>query len=764
MFQITHSIMKKKATIFISFIVLSLLCNANAKKTDYTVYVNRFIGSGHHGKIIPAAVVPFGMVQCGPNTREGDVGYNYYDTKIEGFSLVNKGGSGCSDFHDILFVPLIEDRWNPKNTIYPANGFPTEFSHDNEIAQPGYYQVKMGNVKTELSVTSRCAIHKYTFNKQGNNYLAIDLKHGSEGACTIIPEDSYDTVKISRIRIIDEYTLEGYRISNGWAKEQHVYFYTKFSRPFTQVEGFCNRIKCDLDSAIIGTDIRSILTFGSLNGTELIVKVGISPVSCEGARLNLEKEIPGWDFEQVRADAKALWNNELATFEVKTKDPGKKELFYTSLYNVLVYPMLYSDVDGRFRGPDHLVHKVEGFRYFGGVIGLWDTFRAAIPLLELIRPDIISEYTQTLLEHYKYFGQLPFYVVAGDETFCMIGLPSIPVLTDCYLKNIQNFDVDKAYGAMKVSLMRDTTGYPMRYFQGLVNYKKYGYVPADLEAEATARTLEYAYADWCMARMAEALGKKEDYQYFSSRSINYKNVFDKKEGFMNGRFSNGKFRPNLDPTFSRHRRDDFCEGNAWQWTFFVPQDVDGLSGLFGGKEGLAEKLDALFSAPEKLAGEQASGDISGLIGQYAQGNEPSHHIAYMYNYVGQPWKTQKITHQILTTLYDNTVNGICGDEDTGQMSAWYVFSSMGFYPMNPTSQKYDIGSPLFDEVIMRLGNGLSFIVTAKNLSKENIYIQSAKLNGKPLNHPYINYTEIKTGGTLEFVMGQSPNMGWGNNQ
>jgi len=345
----------------------------------------------------------------------------------------------------------------------------------------------------------------------------------------------------------------------------------------------------------------------------------------------------------------------------------------------------------------------------------------------------------------------------------MIGLPAIPVLTDCYFKNMEGLDSERAYEAMKISAMRDTFGFPMRYFEGLLNYKKLGYVPAELESEATARTLEYAYADWCMAEMAKDLDKDEDYKYFLNRSLSYKNVFDKNAGFMNGRFSNGEFRKNLDPFFSAHRRDDFCEGNAWQWTFFVPQDIEGLAELMGGKENLSVKLDSLFSVSSDLAGTEASGDITGLIGQYAHGNEPSHHIAYMYNYVGQPWKTQKLTNQILTTLYDNTENGICGDEDTGQMSAWYVFSSMGFYPMNPTSQKYDIGSPLFDEVIMKLGNEITFKVTAKNLSKENIYIQSATLNGIPLNHSFIYYNDIKAGGELVFEMGEKPNLEWGNN-
>lgn len=755
--------MKKPAqAIFLltSLILIGLSCS---KKEDYTRYVKRSIGSGNHGKVVPAAVVPFGMIQCGPNTRESDVGYNYYDKKIKGFSLFNKGGSGCSDFHDILFVPLNGERWDTNNVTYPIEGFPTGFSHENEIANPGYYQVKFENLKTEITVTPRCAIQRYTFSGAGNNYLAIDLKHGAFGACTIVEEDSYDTVYTSKIKIIDDYTVEGYRISIGWAKEQHVYFHAKFSKPFILAEGFCNRKKCDLDSTITGTDIRTILAFNTSEGENLNVKVGISPNSCEGARLNLEKEIPDWSFDRVRSEARKSWNKELSKFDIKTKDPLKKELFYTCLYNVSVYPMLYSDVDGSFRGPDHLVHKAEGFRYFGGVIGLWDTFRAAIPLLTLVSPDIMTEYFKTFLEHYKYFGELPVYGLAGEETFCMIGVHSIPVMTDWYLKGLKDFNADKAYEAMKVSLMRDTIGFTMRYFEGFLNYKKLGYVPADQEAEATARTLEYAYDDWCMAQMSKAMGKEEDYQYFLNRSLNYKNVFDKREGFMNGRFANGEFRSGLNPFFSNHRRDDFCEGNAWQWTFFVPHDITGLGELLGGKEELAVKLDSLFSVKSTLAGEQASGDITGLIGQYAHGNEPSHHIAYMYNYLGQSWKTQKLSNQILTTLYDNTENGICGDEDTGQMSAWYVFSSMGFYPMNPVSQRYDIGSPLFDEVTMKLGNGARFTVGAKNLSKENIYIQSAKINGSPLTQPYITYKDIIKGGKLELIMGNIPNMKWGIN-
>ena len=550
--------------IIISSSIIPCCCAQN----DYTQYVNRFTGTGGNGAISPAAAVPFGMVQCGPNTRNYFSGYHYDDTEILGFSHINKSGGGCGDFLDVLFVPLNEYRWDDNNDLYPEQGFPTKFTHDNENATPGYYSVLFGNVKTEITTTSRCAFHKYSFNQLKRGYLAIDLHHGNQYACTIVPKDNLDTIVSSGIRVIDSTTVEGWRISSGWAAGQHVYFYAKFSKPIKKYFGFSKLRKNEREKEIQGKDIRAIFKFDFADCEDLLVKVGISPVSCEGARLNQEKELPDWNFEGTRSKAEALWNKELSKIEIRTKDPDKKEIFYTSLYNILLYPMLYSDEDGRFRGPDHKVHKANGFNYYAGVMGLWDTYRAAIPLLTLLRPDIVDEYIKTFLEHYKYFGQLPIWTLAGNETFQMSGIHSLPVITDAYLKGIRGYDVDKVYEAMKVSAMKDTIGYSMRYFVGLKNYKKYGYVPADLEMEATARTLEYAYDDWCMARMAQSLGKTEDYKYFLKRSKNYQNVFDKNVGFMNGRFSDGNFRRPFDPFYSSHRQDDFMEGNAWQWTFF----------------------------------------------------------------------------------------------------------------------------------------------------------------------------------------------------
>lgn len=753
---------KLKLSYTLCFILL--VCSnliGKAQEKDYTAYVNRFIGTDNNGVLTPTAAVPFGMVQCGPNTTESMAGYFYNDSEILGFSHVNKSGGGCSDLHDILFVPLNADRWD-KGDIYPEKGFPTAVDKEKESAAPGYYQVTLDNVKAELTTTSRCAFHRYTYKESKSNSLAIDLRHGAACACTIVPEDSYDTIMVSNIKVIDEYTVQGTRISDGWADEQHVYFYAKFSKSIAKTELFSYRKKIASDSYADGSNVRSIFTFDFCDDKELLVKVGISPVSCDGARKNLEKEIQGWDFEKIRANAKRSWNEVLSNFKVETDNLDQKTIFYSSVYNVFLYPTLYSDVDGQFRGSDLKVHTANGFDYYGGVIGLWDTFRAAVPLLTLVKPDIANEYVQTFLEHYKYFGQLPIWTLAGQETFQMLGLHSLPVIADCYFKGIRDYDVEAAYEAMKVSAMKDTCGYSMRYFVGLINYKKYGYVPGDLEVEATARTLEYAYDDYCIAQLAKALGKKKDYKYFMKRSKNYKNVYDKEAGFMNGRLANGEFRSNLNPYASSHRADDFCEGNAWQWTFFAPHDVSGLAKLFGGYDELNERLDDLFSASSNLEGKHASGDISGLIGQYAHGNEPSHHIAYMYNPSGQPWKTQKYVHEILTTQYKNEIGGWCGQDDTGQMSAWYIFSSMGFYPMDPVSQIYEIGSPLFPEVSMKLGNGKTFKVTATNLTNDNIYIQSAKLNGQTFNRSYITFDDLSKGGKLEFVMGNEPNIKWGN--
>ena len=472
----------------------------------------------------------------------------------------------------------------------------------------------------------------------------------------------------------------------------------------------------------------------------------------EGAAANLQSEIEGKTFEEVRLSASESWSRTLGQIKIETDDPKKKELFYTSLHNVMLYPFLLSDVDNRFRGPDWQVHQTDGFDYYGGVIGFWDTFRAACPLLAMLNPDVAKDYVKTLLEHYKYAGQLPIWTLWGIENYQMTGIHSLPVIANAYLNGIRGFDTQLALEAMVASAMKDTCGYSMGYFVGLENYKKYGYVPCDMEMESVARTLEYAFDDYALARFAEAIGAHKEVGYFANRSLNYRNVIDPGTLLARGRLADGGWRTPFDPLASSHRRDDYCEGNGWQWTFFVPHDVEGLATLLGGKKALEARLDSLFTMSSELRGENISGDISGLIGQYAHGNEPGHHTIYMYNRVGRPDKTQKYVNRVLTTLYDNTPEGICGNEDTGQMSAWYVFSSLGFYPMDPASGQYELGAPLFEKATIKLSSGKEFVIKATRLSEKNMYVDKVFLNGQRLNRTYITFEEVLQGGELLFEM------------
>jgi len=746
--------------------ILTLFSCQKKSETSFnlTDYVNPFIGTGGNGNVCPVASVPFGMLQAGPDTRTGGSGYHYNDKKIKGFSHFHKSGGGCSDFLDILFQPVPGFLWN-EDTTYPSDGFAFEFSHYNEHAEPGYYNVTLdqSRVNVSLTATSRCAMHRYVFPEGGSNYVAIDLKHGATGGCTIVSEDNYDTVKISSLRIIDDYTAEGCRISEGQAKKERTYFYAVFSKPFTNSSLYVKRKMVDSISLVEGTDVRSVFGFQLDDKKELYVKVGISSVSTEGARKNLEKEIPGWDFEAVKTQAQRSWNRELSRIRIETENARQREIFYTSIYFTKMYPMLWMDVDGHYRGADDRIHKAEGFNYYGGHLGFWDNYRAAYPLLILANPDVANDLVKTSLAFYDDYGQLPVLVVAGNETYQMTGLHVISFIADCYRKGIRNYDPEKVFDAMKSTAMRDTTGFSMRYFTGLKNYKKYGYIPADLEMEATARTLDYAYDDWCIAQMAKLLDKQSDYDYFINRACSYKNVFDRSVSFMRGRFADGSWRTPFDPFLSAHRRDDFCEGNAWQWTFSVPHDPRGLAQLFGGNEKMIEKLDTFFTISSYVHGELASKDISGFIGQYSHGNEPVHHDIFLYSYLGQSWKTQKYVHQVLTTLYDNTPEGICGNEDTGQMSAWYVFSSIGFYPARPGDGTYVIASPLFKKVIINLPNSKKLIIKTNNLSDNNIYIQSVTMNGQPYSKVYFQHEDLMHGGEIVFEMGSEPNTCWGVN-
>lgn len=755
--------MKSLVSVWSLMMIFFLSCEKrNERPVDYLTYVNPLIGSSGHGYVTPVSSVPFGMVQVGPDTRTEGSGYQYDDDKILGFSHFHKSGGGCSDYLDILFQPVPGASWKGSGE-YPVDGFAFGFSHDNEHATPGNYNVVFDGpgVAVSLTATARCAFHRYLFPEKGSNHVAIDLEHGATGGCTIVPEDNYDTVKVAYIRVIDEHTIEGCRVSEGQAKDAHAYFYAVFSQPMTGYSIFSDRQKIESGPFAEGTDIRSVLDFDMDNNSGLFVKVGISTTGTEGAKKNLEQEIQEWDFDAVKKQAQAAWNSELAKIQVETGDAKQREIFYTSLYYTKMYPMLWMDVDGQYRGADNKIHKADGFNYCGGHLGFWDTYRASYPLLTFTNPDVANGIVKTSLAFYGDFGQLPVLPVFGNESFQMTGLHVMQFIADCYAKGIRNYDAEAVYKAMKHTMMRDTTGFSMRYFTGLKNYKKYGYVPADLEMEATARTLDYAYNDWGIAQMAKMLGKMDDYNYFIERAGSYKNVFDASTGFMRGRLSDGSWRSPFDPFASEHRMDDFCEGNAWHWTFSVAHDIKGLAHLYGGKDKLAEKLDSYFNAPSIVRGDFVSQDITGFIGQYSHGNEPVHHNIFMYSYLGQPWKTQLYTNQVLTTLYDNTPDGICGNEDTGQMSAWYVLSSLGFYPVRPGDGTYVIAAPLFEKATVSLPNGKQLVVKTTGLSAQNIYVQSVRMDGKPYDKVYFLHEDLLKGGEIVFEMGPCPNECWG---
>jgi predicted alpha-1,2-mannosidase len=758
--------MKRLGLIIMIFTILYSSCESRlGKLVSFVDYVNPMIGTGGEGRISPVACVPRGMVQLGADTRTYSSGYDYEDKTILGFSHVHKSGGGCSEFQDILFLPLNGKQLQQNSPVFPFQTISSHFSHENEKASPGHYKVKLEdfNIDVELTATARCGMQKYSYEKRALQSIVIDLLHGATGGCTIFPEDNYDTVKIAHIEVVDKNTIQGYRISNGYVPEQHVYFCAQFSKPVTDFDLYNANKRVVNANKTEGTNIRGVFYFDDADNDELLVKTGISPVDMDGARENLESEIKGWNFESVCKRAKELWNNELSKISIETDNIKQREIFYTSLYYSLTYPMLLSDMDGRFRGPNLKVYKTST-PYYGGAVSIWDTFRAACPLETILCPEVMNDYVLTFLKFYEITGQLPVMLWWGGETYQMLGLHTLPIIADCYFKGIRNYDPEEAFQAMKTSAMKDTTGFSMHYFVGLKNYKKYGYVPADLEMESVARTLEYAYNDWNVAQMAKMLGKTYDYNYFLKRSASYRNVFDVRTQLMRGRITDGSWRTPFDAFASNHRRDDYCEGNAWQWTFFVPHDVRGLANLMGGKDFLIARLDTLFTLHSGISGNNSSGDISGLIGQYAQGNEPSHHTAYMYSYLGQSWKTQKYVHQILNEKYNNTPYGICGNEDTGQMSAWYVLSSIGFYPVRHGDGTYVIGSPSYKKVIIKLPGGKQLILKTNNLSEANIYIQSVTIDGKPYNKAYFQHNDLMQGGKIVFVMGSEPNPCWGTDE
>ena len=751
--------------IFFFFFVTSKGQNISCSD-DILDEVDVLIGTGANGNVIPVAVTPHGMVQLGPDTRNSSSGYHFGDQTIIGFSHTHKSGGGCSDFQDILLQPTVGKlKLNPGNADIPNSGYRSRFSHEEEHAEPGLYQVKLldYNIDVELTATKRCGFHQYIFPQGKESHIILDLEHGSSGACTIVPEDNYDTTTVASLKIIDDRHIEGYKISNGWANAMHVYFVMEFSRPFIKHGILSDGIYKTGAMKSSGLHISANFDFDLNENNVVLVKVGISPVSTVNAWKNLKAEIPNWDFNQIVRQNKSAWRSELKKFRVEGGTEKQRKLFMTCLYNVLIYPMLYMDVNGEYRGPDHKIYMENGYNHYSGYIGTWDVFRAANPLLTLIDTEVANDYIKTMLSHYKIYNLLPVWVVAGEETFTMQGFHSVPMIVDTYYKGIRNYDVEKVYDAVKATAMKDTFGVSMRRFVGLQNYKKYNYVPANLEYESVAKTLEYAYDDWTVAQFAKMLGHQKDYKYFIKRSENYKNVFDTTTNFMRGRMEDGTWRTPFDPFYSYHRCDDFMEGNAWQWTFFVPHAPLGLAKLMGGKEKMADKLDSLFIVKSQKIYASASEDLSGMLGQYAHGNEISQHIPYLYNYLGKPWKTQERIRMIMSSLYDTTPYGYCGNEDTGQMSAWYVFSAMGFYPVNQGQGQYIIGTPLFNRIEFNHELGGTLTIIVNNNSDKNIYVQSVEINGDKYTKNWLQHNDIFKKGkvTIEFEMGDKPNYDWG---
>lgn len=767
----------KHRSLLTSFIFLLTACclplTAYAQK-DYTKYVNPFIGTGGHGHTFPGATLPFGFVQLSPDTRvdnwDGSSGYHYSDSIIYGFSHTHLSGTGIPDYADILFAPYISEKdlyyAKPEDT---KNGYASKFSHENEKAEAGYYSVLLEdeNILAEMTATKRVGLHRYTFpEKTDNAKFTLDLEWRDE-------------LLKSTITHIGNKRIEGFRRSKSWAKDQIVYFTAEFSKPFTykKWQGKCPPVDPKLKHC--GKDIHTVLKFNVEKDEQILLKVAISPVSIEGAGKNLEAELNHWDFEKVRNDAKKGWNKELSKIEVSGGTDAQLTNFYTALYHTNIQPNIYQDVDGNYLGLDKKIHTAPKDTNYT-VFSLWDTFRAAHPLYTIIDEKRTVDFINTFIRHYEQGGKLPVWELSANEENTMIGYHAVSVIADAMAKGIKGFDYEKAFEAAKHSSELD--------IEGLDAYRKRGYISMEDEQESVSRTLEYAYNDYCIAVMAKillengrekitrrnfydffiadgnptksklyetVLRPKEDYEKHLKRSQFYKNLFDKQTGFMRPK-QNGNwispFAPN-DVTFH------FTEGNSWQYSFFVPHDVSGLMSLHGGKKEFAEKLDALFTTDSNLIGRDQP-DITGLIGQYAHGNEPSHHIAYLYNYADEPWKTQKLVRQIMDEFYKSTPDGLIGNEDCGQMSAWYILSAMGFYQVNPSVPVYAFGTPIFESVKINLENGKTFMIKAANVSDENIYVKSAKLNGKDYHKSFFTHQDLQNGGTLEFEMSDKPVKDW----
>ena len=738
----------KKSLVPVLALALSLgSCVPNSPtKTanDYTQEVNPFIGTDFTGNTYPGAQAPFGMVQLSPDNGlpgwDRISGYFYPDSTIAGFSHTHLSGTGAGDLYDISFMPVTMPYLE---SAEGGLGIYSKFSHADEKASAGYYQVKLKdyNIDVELTATPRCGVQRYTFPK-AESMVVLNLKKAM----------NWDFTMDSQIEVVDSCNIRGYRFSEGWARGQKVYFATRFSRPFKNVEIADDEIK--LKGEKVGTSKVARFMFDTEEGDQLTIVTALSGVSVEGAVKNLEAEAPHNDFDKYLAEVKTDWNAQLDAIEIVGGSVDDRANFYTALYHTMIAPTIYSDVDGQYYGPDKKVHQADGWVNYS-TFSLWDTFRAAHPLLTYTQPERVNDMVKSFIAFYEQNGRLPVWNFWGSETDMMIGYHAVPVIVDAYLKGIGDFDAEKALEACVATANIDE-------YRGIGTYKQKGYIPYNVadkynaENWSLSRTLEYAFDDYCIAEMAKKMGKTALADEFYKRSQNYRNVYNPATGFMQPIDDKGVFQPNFSPDeYTAH----ICESNAWHYFWSVQQDVKGLIALTGGQDKFAAKLDSMFTYIP-AGNDELPIFSTGMIGQYAHGNEPSHHVIYLYNKVRQPWKAQKYAAQVMHELYFNAPAGLCGNEDCGQMSAWYVFSAMGIYPVDPVSGEYEIGTPLFPETRVNLANGKTFTILAPNVSRENIYIQSVKVNGKPYDKSYITHQQIMDGATVEFEMGNQPGEIW----
>ncbi|UII74758.1 GH92 family glycosyl hydrolase [Flagellimonas sp. HMM57] len=715
-------------------------------------YVNPFIGTGGHGHTFPGATAPFGMVQPSPGNGitgwDWCSGYHISDSIISGFGQLHLSGTGIGDLTDVLLMPTNK---SVDVTLFGTSRdslpYTSSFPHSSELASPGYYEVYLEEPKVDVALTANdyVAFHKYTFREENNPSFILDLGFAV----------NWDKPTEGHIAVENENRLVGYRFSTGWAKNQKVFFVIETSKPITTHQLVTDGKAVEGMSSVKGKKTGGQFFFTKDSLKTVDVKVALSSVSIDNAKENLRQQGAEQNFEEIKNRTSKQWESLLAKIQVETPIDSLKTIFYTALYHTQIAPVLFSDVNNEFRLQNDSIVKTSGKTY--STLSLWDTFRAENPLLNLLHPEKVSDIIQSMLAYYDEQGRLPVWTLYGNETDTMTGNHGVSVICEAFLKGIRGFNIEKAYAAVRETMMGD--------IRGLGPYKKYGYIPFTELDESVTITLEFAYNDWCVAQMARVLGKNDDHDYFLKRSKAYQYLFDAKTGFMRGKSVDGKsWNEPFDPKYSNHREHtDYTEGNAWQHSWFVLHDVADFIGLHGGNDAFTKKLEQLFTETSEISGDNISADISGLIGQYAHGNEPSHHIAYMFNRAQHPWKTQYWVREILDTQYSTKPDGLSGNEDCGQMSAWYVFSSLGFYPMNPASGQYELGSPIFEKATITLSGDKKFEVIAKNTSATNKYIQSVKLNGKLLERTYIDHSEILAGGTLEFEMGPEPNKMWGIN-